>query len=258
MDRRGLSMKKFFILVILFLLDFTFYCKKFGKNKTVSNQENSFGNYKILSIENNLKDVDKSYYPDIDNPELIEEGSSETNLRNNSEKFYLEYWKMIAKNFKENERAKEVIQNILNDFTSKIKVKTVSENLAIVTRPETGLAELNDVSDVEDIWFQKSGKWQPFLNFNNKFYKVKVLDLNGDKLLDVIIYGGCCDSSTYNIILANAEGELKHIQDIVLIGESDEDFARDCKAKISVTHYQDSTLGKKAKFDCSINKFVLY
>lgn len=199
--------------------------------------------------ENKLKEIEKQVNFKV--------GFSNKILKENAFSFYLKYWEYKKNQYKNDPynypKAVETIQKLKNN----IYLVYMSEYYSIMRIPTNNGDELDSISNTDEIWIFKDNTWRPFLEYQNKFHKSYIIDLNNDGINDVILSGAYSDSKMYNVFVSNKSNGLNYIQDIYIIGDTEEKFTGNCNSQILVKYYENPKISKKAYFNCNTNKFVL-
>lgn len=211
--------------------------------------------YEILSFINNPKNRDITDYPNINDKDLLIEGTDINSLRKNASLFYKKYW-ITSKGKRQYTTTASInkINEIIKTTESDLEIKLFSNKIALITRTESGFSS-DDLVRVQDVWHLSEKRWKPILNHTNHFYKAKLQYLNDDDFFDIIIEGGCCDNVKYSIFLGDSENNFEYIQDITVSGIPEIFFNGKCNNRIKANHFQRFFYSKTAYFDCKENKF---
>ncbi len=211
--------------------------------------------YEILSIVNNPKNTNITDYPNINDKNLLIEGTDINSLRKNASLFYKLHW--IASKGKRgytSKRALSEINEIIKKPKSDLEIELFSNRIALITRTESGFSS-DDLVRVQDAWHLSKKRWKPILNHTNHFYKVNLQYLNDDDFIDIIVEGGCCDNVKYSIFLGDSKNDFQYIQDIRVSGLPETYFNGKCNNRIKANHFQNFFYSKTLYFDCKENKF---
>ena len=187
--------------------------------------------------------------------------NSKSELKKVSYDYYKNFWKAILLDWEVPDYEKEnlkTIQGIIKNPAKGVKIKVVKENMAIIIRTGLGLTGL-DLTPLEDLWIYKENNWQPVLGHDNQLYSVQLVNLNNDKLLDAVIVGGCCDSTTYNVFIGDKINVVNYTQQLSFTQPASGFFNDRClENEIILSTYADL---KKVilvfGFSCEEGKFVV-
>ncbi|TGM88695.1 hypothetical protein [Leptospira bouyouniensis] len=241
-------------LITLLAILISISCKKKPENEAKPDYEL----IEILDINPKFINQDREDIEILKKTTLVE-GNSNESLLQNAFRFYLNYWEFRKDYYVKSESqynidsANAVIDNLKEDIT----VVFNSDKFAILNKPSQGMDELSDISRTDDIWILDGNVWKPYLDYNAKFQKSKILDINSDGFTDIILQGGCCDTESMSVFLSDKDGSIKYTQEIGLIGITKIELKEKCQSKIEVTFYQNEDYKKNAEFNCKLNKFVL-
>ncbi len=213
-----------------------------------------------LEIKNNLKDHQN------DNKYPFTKGKDKEALQKNCYSFYSKQWEKyiagsenITEGFirKNIDRWKKIIKNPELD----VKIKSINNNIAVVSR--SAFSHEYEAVKVEDIWVYRMEKWDRVHGLDdNVEYSVKLLHINNDEYIDAIVTGGCCDSSTINILLGDKDKVLILRQTLEITGMWGLEYKGRCNSRFNVKPYdamvkEYGSRPKLAVFDCRKNLYVM-
>ena len=166
--------------------------------------------------------------------------------------------KAYKTDFKSFKSDNEKIYNTPGD----IKIKEINGDYCIIEYTTPGCLEWNPDTG-QALWYYKDNKWNDFgvvdklqMEGCASGVSIKLVDINNDGFIDIIIEGGVSDSSTALVYLN--DGNNLNIVDIPKDGEeSSVEFKGSCGETV-LNLYKFTDQGEKRrslKFDCSTNKF---
>ena len=244
------------ILILLLLIVITVLVKR---NKTPEQINNI--PIENTNNENLIEDADKpriTLNPKNDYKEYDIEYQSFTGIETdillkNCYSLYSTYWANEIKKYPDHQK---YYQNIVDNPQNDIKLKKISNNIAIIERTSSSMSYDNLVR-VEDIWLYQKDTWKLFEGFSNVDYKTELLDVNGDELIDALVIGGCCDNETCNVLIGDKDAIFINIQDINYYGFIRKDQIGNKVTGLTCKPY-DGEKGKtyKLKFDNQKNIFI--
>lgn len=211
--------------------------------------------YEIFSIINKPENRNITYYPNINDKNLLIEGNDIIFLRKNASLFYKKYW-TTSKGKRQYTTTSSInkMTEIINNPESDLEIELFSSRIALIKRTEYGFSS-EDLVRVQDAWHLSDKRWKPILNHTNHFYKTRLQYLNDDDYIDIIIEGGCCDNVKYSIYLGDSKNNFQYIQDITVSGIPEIFFNGKCNNRIKANHLQKFLYSKTVYFDCKENKF---
>lgn len=168
-----------------------------------------------------------------------------------------------------NKKNKKIYSDSSMNFSIKyLKIKSVFNNLAVITYPGTGL-EPGMMSWIDSLWIFDGKSWNPFKSNTNLGYSEKINDspnsknislilINNDTIPDLIITEFCCGSSYKTEIflsedLPNQYKMIKSINDHYL---SDFNWLNLCGDNVYrfKSALDDTVI--KFKFNCDLQKVI--
>jgi len=190
----------------------------------------------------------------------INAGKAESILRANAAAYYVNYWKAMRDDFKSSgrrnfpERAAEILQDPLRD----IKIIELTGNWAIVEHSVT-LNAFDDITRGKSLWQFTDNTWRPII-WVGRFWKIQLVDLNGDNISDVLAWGGCCGWTALNIHIGQADGTIRQTQGLQFIREPKMTLGKPCSGMLLLHTNQDSDKYGDSEvplqFDCKTLQFI--
>ena len=211
------------------------------------------GDYEMLKVTNNPKPQNDTDMPALTNTTIFQNGTNLEALERNTLACYTYFWRATIKGMSAEDRQKGM--KIIQELPGTIKIAPISDNIALVTWPRRGMDVLNDVTNIQDVWVLNSEVWKPQLGTFIPYQKAILVDLNKDGDEDIILQGGCCDTTGIDIYINEKGQSLRYAQHISVIAKLETSYRNNCQASIKATNYQDDKLIKTLKFDCTKNRF---
>lgn len=277
MKTKSAWFKNNIIYILFFLLAFNILintsCKKSTNHSDNKKQSNVETNANIEEKETmsclTLKDYSEIYKNNkTDYKYSSINGEDKDALEKNSYSFYSEYWRKTITGFENVDKTdfkyenivkiKEIIDNPKID----VKIKSINNNIAIISRSSFGNDWGDDLLKVEDLWVYRLDKWEIIHDLENNIGRsVKLIDLNDDEYIDALVTGGCCDSSEINILIGDQNEVLIFQQTVEITGLYDFEYKGKCNSKFYVEPYDAmiesyASKPKLAIFDCRLNKYI--
>lgn len=220
-------------------------------NNPVENSKIEISNENISKPEITLNPKNEYKKYDIEYRSL--KGIETDILLKNCYSLYSTYWEKKIKSYPD---WKEYFQDIVDNPQNDIKIKKISNNIAIIERTSTSMSYDNLVR-VDDIWIFENDTWKLFDDFSNVDYQTELLDLNGDEFQDAIIIGGCCDNETCNVLIGDKDKVFINSQNINYYGSIKINYEGNKVEDLICKPFEGDT-GKiyKFKFDNKKNIFI--
>lgn len=193
----------------------------------------------------------------LDNPALYGRGASEEDRRTNLCRVHEKFWKNITAIYGDRAaRAPEIAPCSTDSF----EITTVTSSVSLVRRSKFDTTS-ESYPFMNEVWMLENNVWQPILTAKNEVGKAMVVDLNGDKVPDIILENEYL--STFDIFIGKASGGIGHTQTLTGLINSKIDYSEPCKAWIKaegdviLDSGETKNISVLARFNCTTNRFEL-
>ncbi len=152
-------------------------------------------------------------------PYSVVSGASEDKLQKNAATYHSLIWLAMRDEFKRSKRHDFPVKalKILANPNSDIRILSKTKNLAIIQHSVT-LNAFDDITHGKTLWRYRNGYWRPVI-WQGRHWKIDLLDLNNDKHLDVLAWGGCCGWTALTIYISGQNHELRQTQRLEFLSE---------------------------------------
>lgn len=185
----------------------------------------------------------------LDDAALYTAGATEEMLKANICNVHEKYWGNVQAVY--GEQAAHAPE-IANCSTNEPKIRLISNGVALIER-----VMFDNLSKgypaMTEVWTLEKNFWKPILTATNRKVDATVVDLNGDKAMDIILNNS---SFRYEIFVAKPTGGIDHVQSLEVGGVAQSDFSDNCKAWLKVQDRADASKVATVRFDCAKNRFV--
>ncbi len=193
------------------------------------------------------------HYPSIDDEVILQVGESSNQLMMNARRFYGKFAMTSTGVYDE-----KPDQDRIERYVHKITVKEVLNHIGIIRRPEDSFSHLEGTFYMEGLWNLQNRKWVPIVDNIQSCQRASILHLNGDDRYDAITLHGNMSRISFDVYLANRDGNIERKQSIAAWGRVSYDFSKPCRAWLLAENKDPKKRAKKVAFNCAENRFVMH